>query len=97
MREAIEETKRRRTIQEQYNKKHGITPRQIEKPLRERMLAQKKETELSLEEMGIFSETDDIKKLVAQYTKEMKRAAQELDFKKAERLTNISKKLKKFA
>lgn len=97
MNEAIEETSRRRKIQEQYNKKHNITPRQIEKPLRERMLAQKKEVDLTLEEMGIFSETKDIKKLVAQYTKEMKQAAQELDFKNAERLKNIIKKLKKFA
>ena len=97
MKEAIEETNRRRAIQERYNKEHGITPRQIEKPLRERIAAQKKETELSLEEMGIFSETKDIQKLVAHYTKEMKRAAAELDFQNAERLKNIIKKLKKFA
>mgnify|MGYP001568108289 FL=1 len=97
MSEAIEETNRRRDIQKQYNKKHNITPRQIEKPLRERAVAQKNETDLSLKDLGIFSETKDIKKLVEQYTKEMKRAAQELDFKNAERLKNIIKKLKKFA
>lgn len=97
MNEAIEETNRRREIQEHYNKKHGITPSQIKKPLRERMLAQKKEVDLTLEEMGVFSETKDIKKLVAQYTKDMKQAAKELDFQNAERLKNIIKKLKKFA
>ncbi|MEK7493728.1 MAG: excinuclease ABC subunit UvrB [Patescibacteria group bacterium] len=97
MNEAIEETKRRREIQEHYNKTHGITPRQIEKPLRERMAAQKNEIDLTLEEMGIFSETKDIKKLIAEYSKEMKQAAQELDFQNAERLKNIIKKLKKFA
>ncbi|MBI5913224.1 excinuclease ABC subunit UvrB [Candidatus Azambacteria bacterium] len=97
MKEAIEETNRRRRVQEQYNKTHGITPRQIEKPLRERIAAQKNEVDLSLEEMGIFSETKDIQKLIAHYTKEMKRAAQELDFHNAERLKNIIKKLKKFA
>ncbi|MCR4322775.1 MAG: excinuclease ABC subunit UvrB [Candidatus Azambacteria bacterium] len=97
MKEAIEETNRRRTVQEHYNTTHGITPSQIQKPLRERMTAEKNEVDLTLEEMGIFSETKDIKKLIAHYTKEMKHAAQELDFQNAERLKNIIKKLKKFA
>ena len=103
MKGAIKETERRRTIQEQYNKTHRITPQQIVKPIRERIVSPSKTSVGSLGGQAaefspdLLTDTAKVKKLVADYTKEMKKAARELDFEKAERLKNQIQKLKKFA
>jgi len=99
MRRAIEETDRRRAIQQAYNEKHHIVPQQISKPLRERIRMQKADNaipdfgELPL---GLLAESKNIKKLVSDYTKQMKQAAKELDFQKAEQLKQLVKKLKPY-
>ena len=100
MKSAIEETDRRRKIQEEYNKKHNITPQQIEKKIYSSYigLASVTEAKPMYDEipLALLAETTNIKKLIADYTKEMKKAAQELDFQKAQRLKNMIAKLKKY-
>ena len=76
---------RRRKIQEKYNKKHKITPRQISKEIRDWPFALK-EKEVSSEFWAI---RDD--KLLE---KEMKEAAKNLDFERAAEISDLIKKLK---
>ena len=85
MKEAIEETTRRRTIQEEYNKKHGIIPKTIEKEIREivsnidvknsnnKKKLSKKEFEQNIEEIE----------------QEMREAAKNLDFERAMQLRDV--------
>ena len=93
---AIDETQRRRAIQERYNTDHGIVPQQIQKPIAEKARAKGKKDESDIS-LDLFAETGDVKKLIAEHTKDMKRAAAELDFQEAERLKQRIKKLKRFA
>src|SRR3989338_2383345 len=95
---AIEETERRRKIQEEYNKNHDITPRQIQKAIRQELVSKEKkeaelEKELTMIPMGLLAETRDIKKIIANYQKEIKKAVKELDFQKAQRLKDIVAKI----
>ena len=94
MRGAIDETQRRRVIQERYNAEQGIVPQQIQKPIADKILAKPKKDGISLD---LFAETGDVKKLIVEHTKNMKRAAAELNFQEAERLKQLIKKLKRFA
>ena len=89
MKKAIEETERRRKIQKEYNKKHGISPRPIVKEIREWEFAKKEEEKgLSLEEK---IKRKDIKAL----KKEMEKAVKALDFEKAAQIRDEIKKLMK--
>ncbi len=85
MRRAIEETNRRRRLQEEYNRKHGISPQTIKKGL-EDALAQFYEADyVDLEKIAEV-EVEDIeklRKLIRQTEKEMRKAAQNLEFEKA--------------
>ena len=85
MRRAIEETNRRRRLQEEYNRKHGISPQTIKKGL-EDALAQFYEADyVDLEKIAEV-EVDDIeklRKLIRQTEKEMRKAAKNLEFEKA--------------
>jgi excinuclease ABC subunit B len=83
---AIKEVKRRRRIQEQYNKDHNITPSQIIKKIRDWPF-QRKEKEVSSEFWAIRD-----KKLLE---KEMKEAAKNLDFERAAEIRDLIKDLKK--
>jgi excinuclease ABC subunit B len=85
MREAIKEIERRRKIQMEYNKKYGIEPRPIVKPVREWPFA-KKEREIEAEFWMIRDE-----KLLEQ---EMKEAARNLDFERAAQIRDILRKMK---
>ncbi|MDD5145407.1 MAG: excinuclease ABC subunit UvrB [Candidatus Pacebacteria bacterium] len=84
MRKAINEIKRRRKIQEDYNKKQGITPKQIIKEIRAWEFAAK-EKEVSAEFWMVRD-----KKLL---DKEMKEAAKNLDFERAAKIRDLIKKL----
>ena len=83
---AIEETMRRRGIQEEYNKEHGIVPNTIIKEIRDLIsnedMAGKKERK---EKMSKKEKANLIDKL----TKEMETAAKNLDFEKAMELRDI--------
>ena len=93
MRNAIDETKRRREIQDVYNKEHGIIPKTVKKDIRAAIEA----TQAAEEEVvyGI-KETDDIDELkanVAKLTEEMMEAAKNLQFERAAELRDKLKEL----
>ncbi len=88
MREAIEETKRRRQIQEEYNQKHGITPKTIEKEIKEVVsnnATNKPKEKLSKKEK---------QQMLIQVEEEMKEAARAMDFERAMELRDIYFELK---
>ncbi len=86
---AIGETNRRRKIQDDYNKAHGITPKSIEKSVRA-VIEATKQAEPSLEKYQGKSPLELTKKELADYIKklekEMKQAAQDLQFERAAEL-----------
>ena len=90
MDKAIEETKRRRTIQEEYNKKHNIIPKTIKKEIRDLISNNEEKEEKSTEKMNKKEKQNMIIKL----EKEMKEAAKELDFERAMELRDILFELK---
>jgi len=96
MRLAIEETKRRREIQQAYNEEHGITPQTIQKAVRDLISISKKiEAEDLQIEKGIESMSpEELEKLLNKITKKMKKAAAELDFEAAAELRDKMKEIK---
>ena len=87
---AINETKRRRTIQEEYNKVHGIVPKTIEKSIKEVISNVSVNNRSKNQKKGLSEENLNIEEL----EKEMKKAAKELDFEKAMQLRDIIFELK---
>ena len=86
---AIEETDRRRNIQKEYNKKHGITPATVKKTLQRSKL-------LSAEEKKADAPTvKEMEKSIGQLRKEMKEAAANLEFEKAAKIRDQIKILNK--
>jgi excinuclease ABC subunit B len=85
MKVAIDETKRRREIQEKYNTENGITPTTIKKAVRDVISISKKvaevETNWKLEPESM--NLKEINELIASVEKQMKKAATELDFESA--------------
>ena len=97
MKNAIEETERRRTIQEAYNEEHGITPQTIRKAVRD-LISISKEIAKEEKELAIDPESmskKDLKKLADKIEKQMKKAAAELDFETAMELRDKMIELKK--
>lgn len=95
MQKAIDETNRRREIQEAYNKEHHIIPQTIHKEIHD--LIQGKETmeeASSLLQKGKKTPQKAKKKLIADLEKEMKEAAKVLDFERAMELRDIIMELK---
>lgn len=87
MQSAIDETDRRRAIQNQYNQEHGIVPKTIQKNVRDII-----EATLPVAEEN--QETVDYTEMILQLTEEMKAAAADLDFERAAQLRDRIKKLK---
>ena len=97
MRLAIDETKRRRGIQEAYNKEHGITPQTIKKAVRD-LISISKEVERKEEDFEKDPESmtkKELEKLTAEIQKKMRQAAAELNFEEAARLRDKMILLKK--
>lgn len=96
MRVAIDETNRRREIQQKYNEEHGITPTTIKKAVRERISITKEavETVDKLEKDPESMSVKEIEKLIKKLTKEMQKAASELNFEAAAELRDQMMKLK---
>ena len=95
MKRAIEETKRRREIQDAYNQEHNITPTTIKKEIRD--LIQGKETETAASsyiQKGKKADKKAKKLLIEDLEKEMKQAAKALDFERAMELRDIIIELK---
>ncbi len=92
MQKAIEETNRRREIQIEYNKKHGITPKSIVKPITEDIFAPFKEEEeesyIKTYENAIFAMKDSlpIYDYIALLEEEMLKAASELRYEDAAKI-----------
>lgn len=97
MRLAIEETKRRRKIQMEYNEKHGITPKTIQKSVRDAISIFKKdsakETEITKDPESMSRK--ELEKTIKEVTKKMKKAAAELDFETAAQLRDHLVELRK--
>ena len=89
MEKAISETNRRRKLQQEYNKEHGITPQTIRKSVRDTIKASIVEdiqTEYNIKE-------EDIKDVIEKLTNEMISHAQNLEFEKAAELRDKIKEL----
>jgi excinuclease ABC subunit B len=85
MRVAIDETERRRTIQQQYNKEHGITPQTIQKSVRDLISISKKvaKSEMEFKKDPESMSRQELEKLIADIQKKMNHAAAELNFEAA--------------
>ena len=90
MKAAINETKRRRTIQEQYNKEHGIVPKTIIKPIQDAISAVKPAEKQDDDQSAEFTDQDFAKlsakqqqDMIDELTEQMRSAAKRLDFEQA--------------
>ena len=97
MRRAIGETERRRAIQQKYNEEHGITPQTIRKAVRDLISISK---EISREEARFEKDPEsmdakELKKLIADVEKQMRKAAADLNFEAAAELRDRMIDLKK--
>lgn len=97
MRAAIDETNRRREIQEQYNNDHGITPTTIKKAVRDLISISKAAVGIANEVTKDPESMDakELNKLVKELTKKMHQAAAELNFEAAAQLRDRMVELKK--
>ena len=97
MKAAIEETDRRRKIQQQYNDEHHITPKTIQKAVRDLISVSKEiaKEEVTFEKDPESMSKKELEKLVANVEKKMKKAASELNFELAARLRDQMIELKK--
>ena len=97
MRTAIEETKRRREVQMKYNEEHGITPKTIQKSVRDLISISKKVAaeEMRLEKDPESMSREELEKLVKDLSKQMKKAASELNFEAAAELRDKLVELKR--
>ena len=97
MRNAIQETERRRSIQEAYNKEHGITPTTIRKAVRDLITVSKAvaETEDKLKKDPESMNRKELMKLITKVEKQMREAAENLNFEQAAELRDKMIELKK--
>ena len=98
MRNAIEETKRRREIQNEYNIEHNITPTTIKKAVRD-LISISKAAEKADEKLAKDPESmskQELEKLIAKVAKQMNKAAAELNFEAAAELRDQMRNLKKY-
>lgn len=97
MKIAIEETRRRREIQEEYNKEHGITPQTIKKAVRDLISISREiaKEEKKLEKDPESMSREELEKLIGEVQKQMKKAAADLNFEAAAQLRDQMVELKK--
>lgn len=97
MREAIDETNRRREIQMKYNKEHGITPQTIKKAVRDLISISKEivQKETTFEKDPESMNRQELEKCIGDVQKKMKKAAADLDFETAASLRDTMIELKK--
>ena len=97
MRNAIEETSRRRKIQQKYNEEHGITPTTIKKAVRDLIAISKAaaESEKDFKKEPESMDEKELNQLVKELTKKMHQAAAELNFEEAARLRDRMIEVKK--
>lgn len=97
MRRAMDETQRRRELQEQYNKENGITPQTIKKAVRDLISISKEvaKTEKTLQKDMESMSRKELEELIGKVQKQMKAAAAELNFEMAAELRDKMIELKK--
>ena len=97
MRTAIDETNRRRAIQQKYNEEHGITPQTIQKAVRDLISISKviDKEELKFEKDPESMNKQELEKMIKDVEKKMKKAAADLNFEAAAELRDQMKELKK--
>ena len=98
MKKAIDETNRRREIQQAYNEEHGITPETIKKEVRD-LISISKEVEekfRDIEKDPESMDTAELEELIAKVKRKMDRAAADLDFETAIEMRDKLTELKKF-
>ncbi len=95
LRRAIEETERRRAIQQNYNKEHNITPQSVKKALGNVIYVEDKKTQALNEEIAHFDSEKGFKKQIEAMKKEMLANAENLEFEKAAKLRDKINKLEK--
>ena len=97
MRKAIQETERRRSIQEDYNKEHGITPTTIKKAVRDLITVSRAvaETEAKLQKDPESMNRKELIRLISKVEKQMREAAASLNFEQAAELRDKMIELKK--
>ena len=99
MDKAIKETERRRKIQLEYNKKYGIIPKTIKKPIENNLLSlvasyRNFEDVVAEEMVELNIEKKDLPKLITKLEKDMHKAAKILDFERAAEIRDQLKKLR---
>ena len=105
IKETVSETKRRRSIQEQYNKEHGITPHTVNKAVQDILIRQQKDAEENTEvELSMLKKNANLfnpkqrKKLIDALKKEMSLCADRLEYEQAaairDQITEIENKFK---
>ncbi len=94
---ALDETQRRREMQEKYNEEHGITPQTIKKAVRDLISISKSiaKEELQMEKDPESMSREELEKLIGDVQKQMKKAAAELNFEAAAELRDRMIELKK--
>ena len=97
MRVAIDETNRRRAIQQAYNEAHGITPQTIQKAVQDLISISKviAKEEMKFEKDPESMSREELEKLVAKVEKQMRKAAADLNFEAAAELRDQMVDLKK--
>ena len=97
MRAALDETDRRRKLQQAYNEEHGITPQTIKKAVRDLISISKAvaKEEVRFEKDPESMDLKELEKLIAEVQKKMKKAAADLDFETAADLRDKMLELKK--
>ena len=95
MQAAIDETNRRRSIQQKYNEEHNITPQSIKKAVRDLISISKviAKEELRFEKDPESMNRKELEKLISQIEKQMKKAAADLNFEAAAQLRDKLKEL----
>jgi excinuclease ABC subunit B len=98
MKYAITETKRRRELQEDFNREHGITPESIVKSIRGAMQEEPSEGRgrgaRVAEEAAPFGDPAELEREIERLTKQMKKASKELEFEKAAELRDRIRELR---
>ena len=97
MRAALDETQRRREVQMAYNEEHGITPKTIQKAVRDLIAVSKKvaASEVQMEKDPESMSEKELEKLIKELKKQMKKAAADLNFEAAAELRDKLIELKK--
>ncbi len=94
MAEAIDETRRRRAIQMQYNEENGITPQTVQRAIRSALHDQLAARQVARDAINASEEEYDVTELITQLEQEMFAAAEEMEFEKAARLRDRIEELR---